>query len=147
MIRKKRGWIRIVEAFIAILIISGISLVVIDKVYLKDDNLSSKIYDVEVSILREIELDSSMRKEILTLNKIPVELKFFDKVGLIDLKNKIIEKTPSYLDCNAKICGIGDICSLDEYLENEIFAQSVAITADSENYDPRQLKLFCWMKS
>jgi len=63
---------------------------------------------------------------------------------LEDVKQKIIDRTPDYLECQAKICELDKICSLEEYIEQDVFAQAVAITATLEEYAPRQLKLFCW---
>ena len=62
------------------------------------------------------------------------------------IKNKIINDMPDYLNCNAKICGIEDACTIDENSEKDIYVQSVIITSTLDTLNYRQLKLFCWVK-
>ena len=62
MVIHKKGWIRIVEAFVAILLITGVLLILLDKGYLKED-ISSKVYEAEVSILRGVQLDLELRRK------------------------------------------------------------------------------------
>jgi len=139
--KNKRGWIRIVEAFVAVLLIAGTLLIVINKEYIGKNDISKEVYEIETSILKEIELDDNLRGQILSVNPLPVEWDYIP----IDVKNKIIERTPDYLVCMAKICRMNEICVLNSLdPEKEIYAQSIAISASLEIYDPRQLKLFCW---
>ena len=139
---EKRGWIRIIEAFVMILLITGILLIVLNKGYiLKNDN-SQEIYENEQWILREIQLNNSLRQEILNIGVLPVEWDNFPE----NVKNKIISETKSYLNCEAKICDLNDVCVLSEISDKDIYVQKVIITTTLEKYSPRQLKLFCWKK-
>ncbi|GAJ11607.1 unnamed protein product, partial [marine sediment metagenome] len=69
--KNKRGWIRIVEAFVAILLVTGVLLVIINKQYIGKDDISAKVYDVELSILREIQSDTALRDSILQAGTLP----------------------------------------------------------------------------
>lgn len=137
----KRAWTRIIEAFFAIVLISGVFLVAIGSKYESRD-FSSEINEKELEILREIELNNSLREVILDESSLPVNWSEFDS----NLKTKITERVPGYLECNAKICELEDDCSLNENLNHEVYAQSIKIFADREKYKPRKLKLFCWRK-
>ncbi len=130
---KKKGWIRIVEAIVGILLITGVLLVIIDKQYIEREDVSSKVYNIEFSILREIQLNDTLRKDILNADSIPESV-----------KNKIIEKTTNYLECEGKVCKINEICGLDKNIDKNIYARSIIIAANLETYNPKQLKLFCW---
>jgi len=132
----KRGWIKIIEAFIAILLVAGVLLFVINKGYIGKADISDKVYDAELSILREIELDDSLRSQIL-------EAEIGGNVPK-DIRDKVEQRKPDYLTCEAKICKLDEICEMDTYLEKDVYSQSVAIAADREKFDPRQLRLFCW---
>lgn len=143
MIKNKRGWIRIVEAFIAIMLITGVLLVVINKGYVGKADISGKVYEAQLAVLREIELNETLRKEILSVN-FPVKWDEFDDKGLTGVKDRIETRIPEYLTCEGKICKLDEVCSQDKYIDADIYAQSVAIAADLERYSPRQLKLFCW---
>lgn len=140
-IKNKRGWIRIIEAFVAILLIASIMLMVVSKESSKDDQ-SEKIYDDELSILKDIELNQTLRNEILGLSSLPVEWEEFPE----KTKERINQKMPVYLECEGKICDMDDNCLLDSSLEKDLYTKSVIIAANSETYSPRQLKLFCWVK-
>jgi hypothetical protein len=143
---QKKGWIRIIEAFVAILIVAGVLLVTVGEGYINKEDISEKVYNDQIKILREIELDSSLRNDILNLEVsiIPVESDEPDfPQGLTD---KINIRMPNYLECKAKICELEKVCALNSYVEKDVYAQPVAIAADENNYSPRQLKLFCWVK-
>lgn len=144
--RNKRGWIRIVEAFVAILLVTGVLLILINKEYIGKKDISSKVYKVQLSILREIQSDTGLRKSILETTA-PME---WDNENFPpDVKNKIIERMPNYLDCRVMICMMDEICMLDEYIGKDVYAQSVGITViltQEEEFDPKQLKLFCWTR-
>ena len=145
MVKGKKGWIRIVEASIAILFIAGVVLVVINNNELGNDGVSLKILDAEISVLREIQLNSSLRAEVLS-SSFPIESGepgFPEKV-----REKIDSKTPGYLICVSKICSIVDECTLISENSGSVYAESVLITTnpESSSYDPRKLKIFCWGK-
>ncbi len=146
MLNRKRGWIRIVEAFVAILLIVGVLLIVIHKGYVGKKDISKQVYDAEISILREIELNDDLRKEILDL---PIDINdegiVVSEDNLPNVFLKIEDRPPEYLECKAKVCELDKICVI-ENIDKDVYAQAVAISATNEIYQPRQLKLFCWVK-
>ena len=74
MRKNKSGWIRIVEAFTMIILITGIFLLILDRGNSTKD-FSQEIYDKEQGILREIQLNNSLREGILSFdsNSLPIE--------------------------------------------------------------------------
>jgi len=138
MIKNKSGWIRIVEAFAMILLITGVFLIIIDKESPKD--FSGEINEKERGILRDIQLNNSLRDNILNVGTLPIELESFP----VNLKEKIISETPSYLECKAKICTLDDDCLLSDSVVQSIYTQEVIISSNLVKYSPRKLKLFCW---
>ncbi len=144
--KNKRGWIKIVEAFVAILLVAGVLLIVINQGYIGKKDISSQVYDVEISILREIQLNYTLRDDVLNAGEPPI--RWNDTNFPQSIKDKINDRAPNYLDCKAKICEMDEICELDEYLEKDVYAQSVAITTTLETPEEqqlRQLKFFCWV--
>ena len=132
----KRGWIRIIEAVVAVLIIVGVVLTMIGGSYVSKIKDSGKIYEIEKVILKEIQLNNSLRTAI-------VGITFGEDVPQI-VVDKINQRKPDYLNCTSKICEISDACILDSYEDKEVYAKSVMISSDTETYSPRQLKIFCW---
>ncbi len=140
-IQNKRGWIKVVEAFAAILIIAGVVLIAISQSKGAKEDIPSRIHNDQIFILRDIELNNSLRSEVInqSLNT-PVEWANFP----INLKNRIVAKTPNYMNCSAKICTMNDLCLLTGLQEKNVYAESAIIAATLQTYNPRQLKLFCW---
>ena len=147
MMRNKRGWIRIVEAVIALFLITGVLLIVIDKGYIGKKDISSEMYKVQLSILREIQIDDNLRTSILNISAENLPADENVPQAVVD---KVNERKPDYIDCKVRVCKLDEVCSLDIYPQEavgkDIYAQSVAITAILTEYSPRQLKLFCWEK-
>ena len=140
---KKKGWIRIIEAFVAILLIAGVLLIIIGEEHLVNPDANSEIYDSQLNVLRSIQMNDNLRQSVLNAS---TPVKSDDAEFPQDVKNKIEYLTPSYLECKAKICQIELECDLDSLPEKDVYVQSIAITATLDNYDPKQLKLFCWRK-
>ena len=145
----KRGWIRIIEAFVAILLIAGVVLIILNKGYFAKEDISEKVYDAELAILREIQTNSTLRADIIGVDSgiLPVEMNVAGFPS--NIKVKIEDRIPYYLDCTAKICKIEGSCSLDTYPKKDIYADSVIISTTLQGTEAqfyKQLKLFCWSK-
>ena len=138
--KNKRAWIRIIEALVAILLIAGFLILILDNQKSESKDISSKIYASENAILREIQSNQTYREYILTITD-SVELNDFNS----NLKNHIIQRIPTYLNCTAKICDFGSnpICDMN-LGEKNIYARSIMIATDSITYNPKLVKLFCW---
>lgn len=143
IIKSKKGWIRLVEVFIAILLMTGVLLIVANRNNPTEENaIYLEMSQKELAILRNIELNDSLRTEILNAPSLPIEWGGFDSV-VPNVKSSIIYLTPPDLQCEAKICWTNRICTLDELSGDNVYAESVVISADLNKYSPRQLKLFC----
>jgi hypothetical protein len=140
MINKKnnKGWIRIAEAFIAVLIVIGAAIIVVGG-GIQIEGISEKVYDIEISILREIQLNNTLRSEILETNG-TIEWDDFPP----KTKNKIENRMVNWLECVAQICPPESPCLLEGESEKSIYVQSILITSTLDTFNPRQLKLFCW---
>jgi hypothetical protein len=147
IMKNRGGWIEIVEAFVAVLLIAGVVLVILNRGYLPKTDVSDSVYETELSILREIQTNSSFRIEIVNIpeNQLPAVWEASPPFPL-DVKNKIIERTPNYLTCVGRICNMSKTCSLGENNGKDIYSQPVVISATLQNITYRQLNLFCWMK-
>ena len=141
--QNRRGWIKIVEVFTAILIIAAVVLIAVQQSRGEDESAFERIHNDQILILRTIQLDNSLRAEISSSSLVvPVEL---TEAGFpATLKNKIESLIPNYINCSAKICATNDLCTLSTAEDKSIYAESVIISGTIDTYSPRQLKLFCW---
>ncbi len=67
----KKAWIEIVEAFVAILLVAGVVLVILNKASLVNSYISPQVYTAELSMLREIETNDTFRAEIISISSVP----------------------------------------------------------------------------
>jgi len=147
MMNDKKGWIRIVEASMAVLFITGVVLMVINQNKANGtDEIALNILTEEVSVLRGIQLDDSLREDVLAVNSLPVGS---EEVGFPEsIKSKISSMASNHLGCSSKICSITGDCILDEKRSEDVYAESVIITTTTSgsSYSPKKLKIFCWVK-
>ena len=138
---RRKGWIKIIEAFIAILLIAAVALIVVEKGSLQREDIFSGIQNTELSILREIQLNETLRNDFVGESG-EVEWESFPELT----KSKIESKTPSYLECQAKLCEPDTDCFFTGQQDKDIYAKSALISSSLDNFNPLILKLFCWMK-
>lgn len=126
-IRGKRGWIRIVEAFIAILLMAAFLLTLY--------STKAKKTDSEIGKLQDAILDGVVQNNLLRIDILNGK-----DAGVISFAK---ERMPSGLNFTVKICGVGDICSLDKYVA-EVYVKERIVSSTLYDYKPRKLKLFVW---
>jgi len=138
MIKNKRGWMRILEAFIAITLIAGFLLFVVSNKASKAD-VGAEILALEEAILNDIQSNDAMRYNVLIEARDPL---------IVLIKPRI----PAGFDYDINICLPADACGLADYHDN-VYANSKIISVSSatgagefvESY-PRKISLFIWKK-
>jgi hypothetical protein len=128
VMKNKRGWIRIVEAFIAVLLV----MIVMLSIYSRPaaTNRSDEIQKMISAILDEASNDNQLRQEVLDGNSAGVT-------------TFVSERLPNIMNFTVKICEVEDICNLPDYKEN-VYADERIISATVKTYNPKKLKLFVW---
>lgn len=135
----KKAWLKIVEAFFAVLLILGALLIILGR----QDNsveIENEISVLQTNILASISKDTSFREDILATS--PLDLSRI---------NVFVETlVPGWMNFSVQVCDYDNICPLDApaaILENrEVYSQSILIFATSNEYNPKQLKIFMWRK-
>lgn len=144
--RNKRGWIRILEATIAVMIVAGV-LVVSYTRRVDSDGEGNYFYDLQKGILMDISARSDLRMLVLNENETGLSLFVEDRV-------------PSAFGYYVRICDLGDetdFCKINDagvvadIQDKSVFAEEIVISAnlgDGSNaeYDPKKVKLFVWEK-
>ena len=148
--KSRKGWIRIVEAFLAILLVVSVLILVVNQEKKgSNDDASSRIYGYEIYILRGIELNNTLRNSVLNVNDSIISVisdneSFFPA----DVKNFIIgaSMVQGALNCGAEICFTNGTCGFWKSIGKDLYAQRIFISSNLTVYNPRQLKVFCWLK-
>jgi hypothetical protein len=144
MVNNKKGWMRLVEVFVSIVLIAGVLLAVTSRDSSSDNTFQKDISKKEIAILRDIQLNDGLRENILGVNYAGLPLEWGEFGSEIpNVRNRIIELAPTDFDCRAKLCELSDKCLMSGLPEGGVYAESVVISATLNSYSPRQLKLFC----
>ncbi|MGC9309172.1 MAG: hypothetical protein ACP5D2_00565, partial [Candidatus Nanoarchaeia archaeon] len=147
MMKGKRGWIRIVEASLAILLIAGVALVTYSRDMEKED-ISDYMYSIERDVLFDISRDAGMRESVL---KAGLDENYKNDSLLRDyVRSQIIDA----YDFSILVCAITDDsgrlvpCNMDEYVGKDVYVEDIIlsslITNETAIYEPRRVKLFVW---
>jgi len=125
----KKAWLRIVEAFIAIILIASVLIVIYSRTIEKPSK-SESIYNLQKTILDEIAVDIELRQNVLD-NKTE------------NIENFVSERIPAGFKFSVRICDLNDICGLQEYKE-EVYSSERIISSTLQEYNPKKLKIFMW---
>ena len=143
MVKGKRGWIKVVEAFTALLIIIGVVITLIGEDAISSSDYALKVYEKENLMIEKIQLNNSLRKEIISLTNLPITSE--DESFPEGIKTIIEANTLEGLKCAGIICELDSSCNFEENLESdEVYVQVGSIFAESNIYSPKQIKIFCF---
>ncbi len=149
---RKRGWILILEATIAILIVSGALLVVYSQQ--ADEVVSPEEYfeSLQGQILADVSASSDLR-----LNVLNVEEENFGDANFNILNNFIGTKIPSGFGYSIRVCELNDTtdyCRMDTptyiaTVDKDIYTEEIIVASEIGDgtdaiYNPTKLKLFVW---
>jgi len=134
--RNKKGFLRIIEAVLAIMIILGVLLVVSGRNGQEEVDLSESISPY----LEEIAKDITLRDDII--------------VGDPDARDNVfnflsLRITNPSLGFDVVICEPEDTCALDPYPSDAsqgLFAGERVISSTLQDYDPKKVKVFLWIR-
>ena len=141
----KRGWIRIIEVSISILLIFSV-LVIVNQ---HNRSVKNDFNDEIRSILDEIAENTSLRYkvvEIYNLSKNKTEAPNLEIMNSIEnvILNGINE---NYIGYSLEICGSSELCGLSNYPNvEEVYSEERIISSDLTKYNPRKIKIYLWIK-
>ena len=142
--KNKKGWIKIMEAFIAILFLIGILTAIVVREDFKSEDIYGKVLEFEGEILEQIQLNESLRSEVLD-SSVPIDS---TEAGFsTSLNTTLRNRIPTNLKCELIICEGVSECSFEDIpASKEIYVDSIIISANLEKYSPKKLNMFCWIK-
>lgn len=133
----KHGWIRVVEAFIAIMMIFAALLIIISKQSQQED-YKEEIIKLQSSIISQISHDDNLRNEILSDNTNGTE-------------EYITSAIPNNINFSVKICNFMNVCpnpvNYSYILDREVYSNEVLIAANLTYFNEtntKKLKIFFW---
>ena len=135
----RKAWIRILEVFLAILLIIGSVLVIMNR-KAPETNISDEVYSKQRQILDIISKNDDLRNDIIINNNARV--------------NEAISKlTPNSWNFSTSICSINSMECINPAAESDtslyeknVYATEILITSNLTYYSPKKLRFFVWMK-
>ncbi|MEM3113245.1 MAG: hypothetical protein QXI33_02365 [Candidatus Pacearchaeota archaeon] len=139
----KRGYLRIIEAFVAIILLASVLI------YFYVNNLQAKdssdaIYKLERAILEEIASNASLRDAVLNGDSLLTTPEAERNRTLIN--NTINRYIQGEFNFEFQICGLNEICGASKYVNKEVFSDQISISSTLEKYDPKVIRMFVWEK-
>jgi hypothetical protein len=131
----KKGWIRITEAVVAILIMASV-LIVIYTNQTPRVSFSEYVYDLQARLLTEVADNNLWRNATINSNVSYLKENYFDL------------NIPSFFDYNITICDLENSASCVFFpdTEKEVYVEDRIISSTLETYDPKLLRLYIWEK-
>ncbi|MEI7719240.1 MAG: hypothetical protein WCI72_05210 [archaeon] len=133
----KRGWIRITEAVVAILIMASV-LIVLYTSEPQQVSYSDYVYDLQVRLLMDVADSASLRNATLYSNGTQID----DK--LIEYFNNSV---PLNFNYTIYVCNLNATsCNIKIDTTREIMVEDRIISSNLQKYDPKLLRLYIWEK-
>jgi hypothetical protein len=145
MVENKRAWIRMLEATIAIMLVSSVLVIVYVRNPRSDGfTIEELIFNMQRKILSDFSSNPELRENVLKVGGIGGESAFSELESYAD---KFITDEFGFL---LLVCPLGDVCKMDsstftQTREKNVYVEEVIISADfSEGYNPKRVLLFVW---
>lgn len=128
----KRGWLKVLEAVIAITLLIGVLLYMMSSSAPRKD-ISNVVYEKEKYILDTISKNDALRNDIVNNNNANV--------------NYTIEKMiPITWDFETRICELDSICQgVRRPLDKDVYSSEIIVTSNKTSYNPKKIRLFVWV--
>ena len=141
----KRGWIRIIEVSIAILLIFSV-LIIVNQT---SRSAKNEFNDEIRSILSEIAENTSLRDKVIGVYDINKNKTAAPNLEVMtSLENVVLNAiNENYVGYSIEICRPNDLCGLASYPNvDEVYSEERIISSDLSKYNPRKIKIYLWIK-
>jgi len=131
----KRGFLRVVEATVSVMIVMGVLFIFFTQARVS----TSPDYSEDArEILEELSRVSSLREAVLNGD--------MDSINIFVVGR--IDRLGSFLAYEIVICSVGDACGTIEYHEGDIYTAERVISSslgvDPDELEPKKIRLFIW---
>ncbi len=133
----KKGWLHVIEAFLAVLILIGILFFQIKDI---SSSPTENILTIERTLIKEVARNTTLKEEILNY-PLPTVL---DSGSSSEVAMYISSRIPSGVDFKVMVCTTDDPCVVNQ---KGAIAQDVFIASTVNIYSPRKFKIFMWATS
>ena len=130
----RRGFMRMIELVIAIILISGI-LIIIYRQNIPAQK-TQELSELSRDILAEISTKENLRVEIINSKQ--------NASRMIQTLNFINNSVPDYISFELRACLVTSACGQSAYV-GDVFSAERIISASNNKFNPTKLRLFLWV--
>ncbi len=131
--KNKKAWLRIVEAFLAILIVLAAVLTTMSRTKPVNFVNEEEVYAKQRQILDVIVKNDSLRENVIQNNT-------------QEIKDFISGVIPKNWNFAISICELNDVCYAETPNDRDIYSTEAMVSSTLIEYNPRKIKFFVWMK-
>jgi hypothetical protein len=162
LVMNKRGWIRMLEATIAIMLVSGVLVMVYSKQINQPDS-NDFVYSMQKKILMDVSSRSDLRGAVLKVlsesdyNLASSSQRMASEANYAIVNDYAGTQVPSAYGYVLRICDLGDACELqsataidnfrqdaDVFVEETIVSAVIADGNGGSTYNPKKVRFFVW---
>jgi cell division protein FtsL len=126
---EKKAWIRIVEAFIAVMIVASALIYLVSK-QTNPQESQTEIFNIEKAVLNEIAMSENLREKVL----------ISDNQSINDFAKRRI---PNGMQFEIRICEVDSVCGASSIeLGKQVYTDEILISSTLKIYSPKKLKIF-----
>ncbi len=133
----KKGFLKTLEATIAIIIMLGFLIAILPKITNNEKAVPADVSLVQEKVLREIEFNNTLRSEILSGSTL-------DPINYPITYNFISDVIPETLNFTFNVCTIN--CPIPSLPEKTVYAKNLIISSNLTLYDQSLFRFFLWRK-
>jgi hypothetical protein len=154
MMNNKRGWMRILEATIAVLIVTGVLIVVYSRQVDRGVDPVDYFRNLQGQILADISINSGLRVSVLNVTNDEAGDPNFDVIH-----DFVLGRVPDFVEFSIAICNLSsesDNCMMNsadviKTLDKSVFVEDMIISSDLGDgsgaiYIPKNFRLYMWEK-
>lgn len=136
-----KGFMRVIEAFIAVAIIAGVfGFIYVQKIQKPDQ--SDFVYQHINIALKEISNNPELREAVLECNSNDPQDPDCTKI-----KNTIANIIPPNYEFGFNVCSLSEICYISSSQKNkEVFSDEISISSVLDKYNPKKVRISVWEK-
>lgn len=158
MISNKRGWMRILEATIAVMIVTSVLIVVYSNQNINTIDKGEYFYSLQRQILSDIAIRSDLRISVLGSSDAS-DATQVEEDNYEIINEFVFARVPDNIGYYVAVCKLGDEldnCKMSgeavaATIEKDVFVEDIIVSADlgdgtNEVYNPTKLRLYMWDK-
>lgn len=129
----KRGWLRVFEAVLSILLVTSVVLLLYSQQKVGDS--STTISDFGDKVLEDISFNFSLRSAVFSDDN-------------ESLAKFISGQFPANIGFEVRICELNvlEYCTLSQVIQSDVFVSEKIFASNITDYNPKRVKLFLWQK-